>query len=112
MGSSVDQFRAAPIFPVFGVFAEGVKELAATTYRKWADGDDSINIPLKLPSFFGCKLGMSRKIYFLASKLSGPNGGWIFGDLVKCPGFQGNPWSNENAHLISAISLPGAGHRY
>lgn len=63
MGSSVDQFRAALIFPIFGVFAEGVKELAATTYRKWADGDDSINIPLKLPSFFGCKLGMSRKIF-------------------------------------------------
>lgn len=63
MGSSVDQFRAAPISPFFGVMAERVKGLAATPYRKWADGDDLINIPLKVPSFFGCKLGMSRKIF-------------------------------------------------
>ena len=41
---------------------EGVEGLAATTYRKWADGINLINIPLEMPAFFGCKLGMPRQI--------------------------------------------------
>lgn len=63
VGFPIDQFRVAPISPFFGVIGRGIEGLAATTYRKWAEQGNLINIPLKQPVFFGCKLKISRKIF-------------------------------------------------
>lgn len=110
VGFPIDQFRVAPISPFFGVIGEGIEELAATTYRKWAEQGNLINIPLKQPVFFGCKLTMSRKIFIFCSKTARPKQWLNFRWFGKVPWFWGDWWNKENVRLISVIPLPGIGH--